>query len=160
MLGFRGTSLVCIPLALLSLSMTPLPGGCPVDTSRYAVLPPGEHVTWREGLNLSEYPLAQADVEEAECLLIARVEAVNADMAINGGGEHIEPADYYRQYCVLRNEEGHRIVFMNAFCRLPAAHIPWQQVWVEVDDGGTCYFQALFDLTTGQVLEFNINGDA
>ncbi len=136
------------------------PAGCPVDRSRSAILPPGELVTWREGLNVSEYPLTQVDMEQAECLLIARVDAWNAEMAIGGGGDHIEPTDYYRQYCVLRDQEGHRIAFLNAFCEVPAAHIPWDQVWIEVEDGGSCYFQVLFDLTTGRVLEFNVNGDA
>ena len=74
--------------------------------------------------------------------------------------EEIEPSDYFRQYCVLRDGEGHRIVFLNAICAQAAAKAPWQQSWIEVEDGGPCYFQALFDLTTGRVLEFNVNGEA
>lgn len=128
-----------------------------MDRSRYVVLPPGEQVLWREGLHLSEYPLAQADIEQAECLLLGRVDEVNTGLASEGNGEYIDLAAYHRQYCVLRDKEGHRVLFMNAFC---SGGPDWQRAWVEVDDGGACYFQVLFDLTTGQVLEFNINGDA
>jgi hypothetical protein len=135
------------------------PGGCPVEPSRYAVLAPGDVVTWREGLSASEYPLATADIENAECLLLRQVDAWNAEMALDGG-DHIEPADYYRQYCVLRDKEGHRILYLNAFCAAPAAHVLWRDVWLENKDGGSCYFQVLFDLTTGRVLEFNVNGEA
>lgn len=129
-----------------------------MDKSRYVVLPLGEQVLWRDGLKLSEYPLTHADIEQAECLLIAHVDVVNAGLAEEGTGEHIEPAENHRQYCVLRDAEGHRIVFLNAFCRLPASHVPWQRTWVEVEDGGACYFQVLFDLTTSTVLEFTMNG--
>lgn len=136
------------------------PGGCPVDKSRLVILPPGEQVTWREGLSVSEYPLTHADIELAECLLIPQVDSWNDEMAINDGGEHIGANDYFRQYCVLRDKEGHRIVFLNAFCSPGAAHATWRKIWVEVQDGGACYFQALFDLTAGHVLEFSVNGEA
>lgn len=148
-------------LASVDPSSDPLaPVGCPVDKSRLVILPPGEQVTWREGLSASEYPLTQADIERAECLLIPQVDSWNAELAIGGGGEHIEAADYFRQYCVLRDREGHRIVFLNAFCSPAAARGTWQQTWVEVEDGGACYFQALFDLTAGRILEFSVNGEA
>ena len=150
-------------LAFLASPGGPIPGvvgGCPVDGSRYVILPPGDLVTWREGLHISEYPLTRADIEQAECMLIERVEVVNAGLALEGGGEHIEPGDYFRQYCVVRDKDGHRILFLNAFCSLPDPKGSWQRAWVEVDNGGACYFQVLFDLTTGQVVEFSVNGEA
>lgn len=136
------------------------PGGCPVDASKLVVLPPGDQVTWRQGLSVSEYPLAQSDIEATECLLLLQVETWNKEMDEGGGGDHIEPSDYFRQYCVMRDGEGHRVVFLNAFCPPAAANALWKQYWVEVDDGGSCYFQALFDLTTGRVVEFNVNGES
>ena len=135
-------------------------GGCEVDQTHLVILPPGEQVTWREGLRTSEYPLSQSDIERAECLLIDQVNSWNKDVVGTEGGEIIEPSEYFRQYCVLRDGEGHRIVFLNAICAHAAAQASWQNAWVEVEDGGACYFQALFDLTTGRVLEFNVNGEA
>lgn len=131
------------------------PGNCAVDPDHLVILPPGEQVTWREGLRTSEYPLAQSDIERAECLLIDQARSWSTEM----DEEAIEPSDYVRQYCVMRDGEGHRIVFLNAICAQAAAKAPWQQSWLEVEDGGACYFQALFDLTTGRVLEFNVNGE-
>ncbi len=130
-------------------------GNCVVDPAHLVILPPGEQVTWREGLRTSEYPLTQSDIERAECLLIDQAASWNEEM----DAERIEPSDYFRQYCVLRDGEGHRIVFLNAICAQAAAQAPWQQSWIEVEDGGSCYFQALFDLTTGRVVEFNVNGE-
>ena len=138
----------------------PAPGGCPVDPSKLVVLPPGDQVTWRQGLSTSEYPLAQSDIEVAECLLLPQVEGWNKEMIEGGSGEHIDLLDYFRQYCVLRDGEGHRIVFLNAICAPAASKAPWQQGWIEVEDGGSCYFQALFDLSAGRVVEFNVNGEA
>lgn len=135
-------------------------GGCPVDQTHLVILPPGEQVTWRDGLRTSEYPLSQSDIERAECLLIDQVISWNKDMAGIEGGEYIDASEYFRQYCVLRDGEGHRIVFLNAICARGAAQASWQHAWVEVEDGGACYFQALFDLTTGRLVEFNVNGEA
>lgn len=135
------------------------PGGCALDRSRCAILPPGDPTSWREDLRTSEYPLTTADLEQAECLLIERAEVVNAGLEQEGAGEHIEVGEYYRQYCVLRDQEGHRILFLNAFCSRPSTDA-WRSAWVQVEDGGACYFQALFDLTSGTVLEFIVNGEA
>lgn len=135
-------------------------GGCEVDPAHLVIMPPGAQVTWREGLRTSEYPLTQVDIERAECLLIDQVASWNNDVAGAEGSAFIEAAEYFRQYCVMRDGEGHRIVFLNAICGHAAAQASWQSAWVEVEDGGACYFQALFDLTTGRVLEFNVNGEA
>jgi hypothetical protein len=159
-LGWMLATLCATGTASSPASEGTAPGGCEVDQAHLVILPPGEQVTWREGLHTSEYPLSQSDIERAECLLIDQVEAWNKDMAEVKGGEHIEPSEYFRQYCVMRDSEGHRIVFLNAICARGAADAPWQRSWIEVEDGGACYFQALFDLTVGRVLEFNVNGEA
>jgi len=66
--------------------------------------------------------------------------------------------EYARQYLgVERDRDGARLVYVNAFCD-DAGRDPKAQV-VSVDDGGTCFWQALVD-ANGTVLELRINGEA
>jgi hypothetical protein len=64
----------------------------------------------------------------------------------------LEPwSGYVRQYVGL--EDGGLAV--NAFCQEPAG---WRSVWIIVQDGGACYWQARIE--DGRVTSFTVNGEA
>lgn len=129
---------------------------CPVDPARTAVLPfegtllPGTEVR----------PAAaptQDDIQAAECLLADRVAQWNAFESYSKDLTIHDTRDYYRQYCALQNAAGHRLLYLNAFCG--TWHLSrWKAQWIMVEDGGTCYFQSLIDLTSRKVLMFSVNG--
>jgi len=64
--------------------------------------------------------------------------------------------DYVRQYIGVERD-GSRLLYVNAFC--DAAGLDPKTQVVAVEDGGTCFWQALID-ADGTVLELRINGDA
>jgi hypothetical protein len=70
---------------------------------------------------------------------------------------HIELRNYGRQYIGVQSGNKHRIVYINFFCD-PKNNTNRKKEWVEVDDGGNCYFKMQIDLTDNKVLEFLENG--
>ena len=47
-------------------------------------------------------------------------------------------------------------VFVNAFCG--ASNVDARKTWVEVFDGGTCYFSAKYDPKGGRIYDVRVNG--
>lgn len=53
----------------------------------------------------------------------------------------LEWKDYKFQYTGII-ENGTKLILVNAFCSDEAY---WKEQWVQILDGGSCYFQALYD---------------
>jgi hypothetical protein len=76
-----------------------------------------------------------------------------------------------RQYISYLNKYGERIVWVNAFCKVPDILIEdslggakfqpmdWRKETVLIDDGGSCFWNILINLDTGQS-ELIFNGQA
>jgi hypothetical protein len=65
--------------------------------------------------------------------------------------------DHIRQY-VGFIEDGERKIYVNGFC--DAFGIDWETVPVMVDDGGDCYFTAVYNVDSEGLEWFTFNGDA
>jgi hypothetical protein len=65
------------------------------------------------------------------------------------------PERYFRQYVGLV-QGGHRRIVVNAFCG-PVPNY-WQKHVVQISDGGTCVWHALYDPAKHQFLGLSING--
>lgn len=65
-------------------------------------------------------------------------------------------ANYKRQYFGFI-ADGKRRVYVNAFCSATPA---WREQVVAVKDGGSCYFQAIFDIGAGAYVDIRVNGEA
>jgi hypothetical protein len=68
-----------------------------------------------------------------------------------------EPRKYFRQYMGV-SHQGLRRILINAFCDSPPTD--WHDRLVVVTDGGTCFWQALYDPSTGAFSDLTINGRA
>ena len=130
---------------------------CAVDTNGFEILP---YEQWLGLVDVTEdtlHPLSLQEFEKMECLLAKEVDSWNADSIQHYPKDaRIDLKKYGRQYCALTNEQGHRIVLLNMFCR----SLSENKGWVIVEDGGHCYFQTLFDLSIGSVLYLSVNGHA
>src|SRR5277367_5108247 len=67
-------------------------------------------------------------------------------------------SDYAFQYQGRKLLLGEPYVFVNAFCE--TASVDVRSAWVEVLDGGTCYFSAKYDPKTNRVYDVQVNGFA
>ena len=68
---------------------------------------------------------------------------------------HIDnPADYYRQYGAVV-VDGRKSLVLNAFC---SPQDEWRKHLIVALDGGRCYWQALFDISTQKFIKLSVNG--
>lgn len=84
------------------------------------------------------------------------------DSLFTASGHRIRPecllrgwTNEYRQYLGERDVNGDLIVRISSCCRR------WEgmdEQWIDVNDGGSCFFQAEVNLTTRQVVGYRING--
>jgi hypothetical protein len=63
---------------------------------------------------------------------------------------------YHREYSGLINKKGDKIIYIRAFCEYPN-DLP-DGVIMEVDDGGSCYYQIKCNLKTKKCFDFFVNG--
>jgi hypothetical protein len=135
----------------LSLLLTATP--CHAEV-KYALLPASAvngitsyQGTWTPG---------KADIAELEASItqISKLQITGWTSAL-----HIEhPERYFRQYVPLIRK-GRRIFYVSAFCENPPPE-NWRKRLFVVSDGGTCFWQALYDPETGKYSHLTINARA
>ena len=79
-------------------------------------------------------------------------DVVNTELAIT---EEEGDLAHLRQYAGIV-EDGDKKVFVNGFC--DDAGRNWYAEIVAVDDGGECFFSALYNVDTGELEYFRFNG--
>ena len=81
--------------------------------------------------------------------------------ATNASGEPLTAADldgYVRQYAGVEGG-GQRHLVVAAICS-PEDFPGWETGWIEVSDGGACFWDATMDLATGEILRLYVHGQA
>ncbi|NLR95065.1 hypothetical protein HGP29_27950 [Flammeovirga sp. SR4] len=78
---------------------------------------------------------------------------------------------YYRQYIPYFNEKGERFIEINAFCEISEfphetengitewIKMDWKNEYVQVDDGGNCYWQIIINVDKKEIKDFFVNGE-
>lgn len=80
--------------------------------------------------------------------------------ATNPNLEEVAPDDlagYVRQYTGVASGSEEQLV-VAGFCN--GDEMDWQDGWIQVSDGGTCFWDATMDLTSGEIVRFAFNGSA
>lgn len=102
----------------------------------------GEAITWTP---------PTGDVLAAERALAAYIDA-HPDLGV-------DPLDAYaRQYVGVGPGDG-ELVSANALCDTETLD-DWRDELIYVNDGGTCFWQALYDPALDRVVDFTVNGEA
>jgi hypothetical protein len=76
---------------------------------------------------------------------------------------------YYRQYSFFIDQNGNRIIYINAFCELLNMPVDssgvmvmkpfdWKNTFMIVDDGGDCFWSIQINLTTMDYFKLHVNG--
>ena len=66
--------------------------------------------------------------------------------------------NYRRQYLGFI-DEGHQRIYVNAFCQAHTANDEsWRTEFVLVQDGGSCYFQIIYDVESKSFIRLSVNG--
>jgi len=77
-----------------------------------------------------------------------------------GRGRAPDWRTYTFQYQGQTSLLGHRYVRINAFCDSRGNHPGLASAWVEVFDGGACFFSAKYDAVKKQLYDVQVNGVA
>ena len=79
--------------------------------------------------------------------------------------------EYFRQYICYTDEKNQKIIRINAFCRNRPTPIEingefvwkpydWKNKLLVVNDGGDCYWTAIINLSSKELIELTVNGEA
>lgn len=96
---------------------------------------------------------SEADIATFEAQLAAYLQEPYPDLWQKSAG-------YARQYWGTATEDGRRAIYANFFCddHGMVSDYDWRAKLVQIDDGGDCYFQTLFDIENGSFEWLVING--
>jgi hypothetical protein len=86
--------------------------------------------------------------------------ALRSALPTADGGKLLKWDAYTYQYQGKSYVLGTRYVFVNAFCHTSRDDNQMRTEWVEVFDGGTCYFQVEYDVKAKQLRKLQVNGEA
>ncbi|SRR5260370_22528382 len=166
--GLAFICLIAVGLELRHLPVAPLPGTARgtslkrIVTPDYALLPENEAIAYAKlfGDNskakVESWEPTVADIESLEENL-AQISTLNESGP--GPSRHIDdPHRYLRQYLAIALDGKPRI-FVNALCTRDADDSnTWRKHLELASDGGTCFWQALYDPSTQRFSNLTING--
>jgi hypothetical protein len=123
--------------------------------TRYRVIFSAEQVAastyWPYGKD--PWTPSQADIASLEEQLAAYLREPYPDLLGKSAG-------YTRQYWGTVTEDGSRAIYANFFCddHGMISEYGWQANVVQIEDGGDCYFQTLYDIENDSIEWLMING--
>ncbi len=133
---------------------------------RSTLLINSEYNTWiKEQYKLEKWEPNSMDIEAAHDL----IEIAIKDNKFNFLAKPIKQnfKKYYRQYIPYINKNGDRIIEVNAFCKIPEYPVDgdiksmdWEKKYVNIMDGGECYWQIKLNLDQMKYFDLNINSNA
>ena len=98
----------------------------------------------------------QADVISLEAGLFNYLQSV-ANLFPQGPPTEEQLLEYHRQYLGII-EEGRHVIYANYFCEDSVQD--WENQFVMVQDGGSCFFQLRFEVGASRYYDLHINGEA
>ena len=99
---------------------------------------------------------SQADVISLEAGLNNYLQSI-ANQFPQGPPTGEQLMEYHRQYLGII-EEGRHVIYANYFCK--DNNQDWENQFVMVQDGGSCFFQLKFEVGTSRYYDLHINGEA
>jgi hypothetical protein len=99
---------------------------------------------------------SQADVISLETGLYNYLESVS-NLFPQGPPTEERLSEYRRQYLGII-EEGRHVIYANYFCDV--ANQDWENQFIMVQDGGSCFFQLKFEVGASRYYDLQINGEA
>ena len=138
---------------------------------KIAILINTEHNNWlQENYGFESWNPTDKDLNLVQEILDKAINDKEFDFLKKPIKKNLE--NYYRQYVPYINENGERVIEINAFCEIlenppnPEKGITewtkmdWKNEYVMVDDGGNCYWQITINIDTKEYKDLMVNGVA
>ena len=130
------------------------------DTSKIAILRVDTAYVWLFK-NTTSINLVNKDIQTIDRLLSDCINAHNKKQdTTKKFSEYIDLKNYKRQYVPFTNSKGEKKVYVNCFCLSGGNFIEWKKLMHIVDDGGSCFFNVIINLTTIECEQLNVNRSA
>jgi len=124
------------------------------DTVAYAIIKYNKHRDRYIFKNVKAATLNKQEIIEIEKLTSSAVSKYKRETNDNMRNRNL--SSYYRQYVAVINSHGEKEVWVNCFCAVDDNG--WTNHIVQVDDGGSCYFNLKINLTRKKYSMFGTNG--
>lgn len=129
------------------------------DTTKIAILP--LDTSYYQFKNSKATVLSNKDLQLTEDILIKCIENNNNNRDTSKHVlEYIDLRNYKRQYVPFINKRGEKLVWVNCFCTGAFNFPDWKKEIVMVNDGGSCFFNVIINLTAKKYGNLFINGYA
>lgn len=130
------------------------------DTSVIAILRLDTSYKWLFK-NTTSFILTNKDLQNVDKILTSCIKIHDEKQdTTRPFSEYIDLKKYKRQYIAFVNSKGEKKVFINCFCISEWSFKYWKKSLVQVDDGGSCFFQVTINLNTLGYEQFKTNGYA
>jgi hypothetical protein len=142
-----------------------LVGASAQQDRRSVILPQAEaEVFVGHRVGLAQIPIdgiwepMQSDTDNLEANL-GQVTELSRKYELDRRIEH--PERYFRQYLGIL-EGDRKLIYVNAFCGIDSGRPPkaWQARLINLYDGGSCVWQAIYDNSTQKFVSLSVNGVA
>jgi hypothetical protein len=129
-----------------------------IDTNKIAILPIDVSNPWLFK-NCTSATLTNQELKTIDRLLKDCVKAHNNHQdTAKQFSEYIDLQKYRIQYVPFINPKGVKKVYVNCFCFRVGEFNYWKESLVEVDDGGSCFFNFMINLTELSFEQLITNG--
>jgi len=149
-----------LPLILEENKTGPDQQGVTIDTNDVAIVPFNTTMWWVFDSTYRASTLSNNEIELVGKLLQKCISERNAELRQDKQlrwAIDFAKRKYQKQYVVVVNEKGEKIVWVNGFC---SPKERWRTEIVSVMDGGTCYFNLKINLTRMKCFDLMVNGVA
>src|SRR5690349_18332453 len=131
----------------------------PSSDIEYAVVPAPKHLEYLFGGGY----MSITPTEEEVTYSLKMIDTVFYDQARGTANRLLDmkPRDYCMQIVGVKNPKGERMIWVNSFCKKQLSSFPnWKESIVEVEDGGKCFFNVMFNLDKkDEPYKLQVNGN-
>lgn len=128
------------------------------DSSRITVIDLNFEMRWPFDSSYQRTDLSTKEILLLEALIKEKIASYNLGIEndrFESFGIDTLRFEYKRQYLPAKNGKGEKIVLANYFCQRHDRN--WKVEFIEVDDGGNCFFRIVVNLSTGEMSQLYIN---
>ena len=131
-----------------------------VPTSSYAAranaVMPSANVIVFPFWSVDECLFRGSDALKATSLNNQELQQLDSLLVVLHRANNLPIAGYYHQFISAIDIKGHKLVYVNGFCRVDSSEW-WKTHLYQVKGGGACYYDVVVSLSTGQYSNFRID---
>jgi hypothetical protein len=127
-----------------------------VDTSLYCVFQYSNSM-YRMFKNVKPAPLSAPEIDSLEPIILHATRKYNS--SLKNPAERLHSLNQYkRQYMAVTTRNGQKEVWTNFLCDVN--NVQWRKNIVFTEDGGSCFFSLVVNLSSHHYYHLFVNGDA